>query len=884
MENDKQDESAENKATAKEGSKEEAGEKNKEETAENQDQPVNKSNVVIGDRNITDLKAGGDINIISQLHRPDFFTPYLDDYIDQKFTGPAITRTLVEVIRRERFLLLGGEGYDKSGLARHIAWKLSVLSNGKIPYVKEWDTNQNPQNLVLHIQKEKNADIFILPDISPQHVDYDLSALYRTTQHKNHYVVVSTNHPFKKWKLEQDVKRLSWQPAPGEPLYESRDLVNLLLNQLADNNKTLPPGLKGKVFTADGPLIENLQIKNVAEELKTPDSIHTFVKSLTTVNTTLNRSVVEEVLDNCCSDKRTLRQWFYHSLSSRAQLIAIGLCLFEGLNDDQFFAAMDALVEHSWHKKDTTLQRLDYYDIEELGNYYRLKSLGQSGLKQIESPLPELRHHMLETIWNTHRRQILSTLPVIEKLIIDSVAFTPLNAELYGNYERRRLLREVMGETLCHIGLKFEGSIQGALLEHTLLNLAAAENLGVQSVVARAIARWRFYDQDDKLFDTLHRWQEDKILKLLNSIQGDVRYTENSKVKEVFIKTTVALTVGYAAQYDPPNQLNQKLCDLLPQLAKDCTNKYIRNGFTRYTLPLVVRYHAAQVREMLYEMVKENELREYIGASLMTAVQEGVEEAAVILDTWFQRCEQERPRHYQKDETTHRDKVTATIAYAYGWLRAETEDHGEKDCLIKMADGFQRLGAILQKESHPIIRQATMIAIIRQLFFQFDNVHPHFKKLLSFLYGDERDLLALVLVDLHLDRRADLENGENSFEWEQRKFPVWIHREPSFTTVETTMKKWFKEKDSTAAAQLALKFMLSDKLNDFREKEKEFIDQHKEEEKKTPQNRQNNLLSTEPIPYPNEKNKLSIRVVSWWVAMLQPHYRENVRALLPQQG
>jgi hypothetical protein len=563
-------------------------------------------------------------------------------------------------------------------------------------------------------------------------------------------------------------------------------------------------------------------------------------------------------------------------LSNREQLIALGLCLFDGFYDDQFFAAMEKLVEQSWHKRDSSLRSLDYCDMDALSSYYRLNPLSQDGIQKVESHLTEQRQKLMETVWNSHRRQIFAALPLIEKLVKDSVAYSIENQELFGTTKRRRLLREVLGETLCSIGLKPANSIKGTLLEGTLLKLAAEENLGVQAVVARAMAQWRFYDQDEKLFNTLKRWQNDKIMKMLKSFL-DVRYSENSKSPKIFIKATVVLTVGFAALHDPPNQLKDTLCDLLKQLAEDSSNRFIRIRFAHYTLPLVVRFHAAQLREMLYDMAREPYLNEPIGVSLAIAVQEGSEEAGEIIESWFQRCSDERPRRYSRKEITHREAVMATVAYAYGWI----EYDNEKDGLITIDEGFQRLSAILQNEDSPFVRHASIVAIIRQMVFNFEKVENHLKHLFARMHEGERTLLVDELVNVHLQQRAELENEEEYFTWRQGLFPVWINRARPLTTVERVMQKWLKETDSEEAAQIALEFDLSDQLMDFKDQEKTFINQQKEAWEKMEQQNQEKEFLTQPVFRVKKKHRFTIWLVSWLVAFTQKKYRDKIRWLLP---
>lgn len=174
--------------------------------------------------------AGRDI--INQQYKPEFFSPNLDDYEDSQFISPAETPKLVKMALEEGFLIIGGDGYDKSALGRYIALRVWNHFNGNAIEVKEWASSSNPQNLELHLQMKKKPTIFILPNISPHNVGYNLSTLYSTAHSRKHYVVISTDTSLGQWKLDANMQRLAWQPDSSKDLFNSQELVKLLLTKL----------------------------------------------------------------------------------------------------------------------------------------------------------------------------------------------------------------------------------------------------------------------------------------------------------------------------------------------------------------------------------------------------------------------------------------------------------------------------------------------------------------------------------------------------------------------------------------------------------------------------------------------------------------------------
>lgn len=625
--------------------------------------------------------------------------------------------------------------------------------------------------------------------------------------------------------------------------------------------------------------MSNILLSEVAAKLKTPESIDIFVRSLTAVESPLEEPKIEELLEKCSGDKRALQQWFNTSLSPHEQLITIGLCLFEGLYDDQFFAVMETLIEQSWHKRDMTLQGLDYCDLDALISYYRLDSPGQTDLKKIESRLPKQRHELLKMAWDTHRRQIFSALPVIEDLVKNSVLKNNVNREIFSSSKKCRLIREVASETLSAIGLKSINSIEDTLYEDTLLRLAAEENLEVQAVAARAMAQWRVFNQDEKLFDTLQRWQlqttaRQIIRSILENKNPDIDITP-----QIYIKATIALTVGFASLYDPPNQLDATLCKLLEQLAKDASNPFIRSRLANYTLPLVTRFHSSLLRGMLYDMAKNPLLSEPIGASLASAIREGVEESAKILDSWFHRCNRERPERYSKKEITHREALMAVAAYAYGWL-----DYEENDGLVSADKGFERLTIILKNEVSPHVRKAAVEAAILQIIFNLEKAEKYLEYLLSSMDNYEQKTVIEGLVQEHLEQRVQLKGGDEYFKWQGHLYEAWLNEERPLTPIEEMVRKWIKNCDNRITQQVAFRLKTSKSLVDFEKEEEKFIDQAKKKmEEQEEMRRANERVYQSPlIETTNADNNVTGSLITRILTTGEEKCRELVRGVLPE--
>jgi hypothetical protein len=825
-----------------------------------------------------------------------FFDLPLHDYDYKAQTLPKHAEQLVQKTKKEKFYVLAGDGYDKDELSKYIAWKLIGDDPAISQEVKVWVNCANLQDFDLYLQKKCTPNIFILRDILPHNIDNNLSRLYKTAQANIHYIILITNIDKEKWKLEGDVKRLFWQPQSTESLYRPQDLLEILLMKLKEVTNILPLGLRNREFKKGDPLMGNLLLTEVVRDLKSPQSIDVFIHRLINfekdsanpLNTNKKAIVslpdLHRLIEDCGDDKRRLRHWYDISLSPREKLIALGLCLFDGFYDEQFFAAMEILIEHSWHKWEPTLKGLDYYDLESLGHYYSLNSLGQGGIKRVESRHPKMRKQFLETLWNSHRRQIFSTLPVMERLVKDSVLPGLGNRELYGTKQRCQILRDEISETLCCIGLRSETSIKGTRLEETLLSLASVENIEVQAVVARAIAQWRDYGQDEQLFETIQRWQDHKttILDMIRSFLKDndaKGQTQDREPPETYIKATVALTVGFAAQYDLPNVMNDKLCHLLKQLATDTTNDFILERFSRYTLPLVVRLHVNQLREMLQQMTEYAHLNIAIGKSLAIAYDTNPLEVVEILDAWVDQYKRNRPTHFSHNELSHPEKILATAAIAYGWMQ-----YKKNTGPLTIDDGFRRLKTMLGKEISQYVRNAAMRAIIMQVVNNFENAADNIKELFAVMHKHEIADFVQQLVWIYLFQRQELNEGDTFFRWDNKKYNVWIYRDQSLTQVEKIINRWLKDSEDEMSRQIAFKFNFSPELNNFRQEEERFVKQKKRKlqdlEEQKEKSKQAYYAPT--FESTNESETFFIVLASWLATLKKRENFAIIRSLLPE--
>lgn len=818
---------------------------------------------VVQQKAVKDIQAGRDISVgdITQIahqtvvqQKTDFFELSLEQYKSSNFPSPKITESLLEKLKQQRLLVLGGSrDVDKDSLARHIASCLveSLSSDNQKIIAEEWSRSSGLQGIDVKLQNTKASTILVLTRVLPQDVGYDLARIQRSATLANHYVVLSTDIPFATWKLSDSAKEFSYE----------------------------------------------LASKDVADS---------------------------ERLSNKLSTEERLSQWYHEKRDRpREQLLALGLNFFSGLFDDQFFAALEEVVERSWKRRDESLRSLDYCDLDNLSDFFNFTETKAQGT-QIEIRFSKQRQILFKVAWNSHRRQILSALPVLVNIVRKSVTEKRSNQELYDTEAKRRQIRKVISETISEIGAISESAIQP-----TLLQLAADENILVKSTAAYAMARWRDsdYGLDEQLFNTLHTWIDQiQSYHIIDQVDAFLkgRETNNQTLKaQDYIKTTVALTVGYAALYDSPidapgsQGLSEELFDLVKKLAGD-TSLLVRQAFFDETLSRVLYLHLIQLSEWLLGIVKQQasssdskpEVIKFsnagIGRSLAIAYTRLPGRTVKLLDDWIEEAHRIASSDIDASEITARESLIATVAWTYGVIEFKQSEN-----FLSPTNVFERLHNLLKAEKHPFAREAILEAIIYQASRNLRDVESQLQSLISYAQDNECEQIITAMGLIYLQQRINLRGGDR---WAIKKindysfrYEIWLDSQRPQTEIEEIMYDWV-ENGNPFTQQVAIRSLISfaKLLDEDEEKEREKIltrldeDEEKEREKERRKSLakldENSSLKKRKIPehgasfilswltillkgfqYVTFRNKFSDSFAQEWL-----YYRRVISGVLPE--
>lgn len=765
-------------------SEEKAG-KNEEEKGRPLDEPkvVNSYNRFVNAENI----------FVSGAQEEGFSTVAREPLLELPY--PERTPEFVTRARKQTILLLGGPYEEKLEVARQVARFLAeqppALKGGAPPTslkVRERGQHSNLPGLLLAIQREKSPAVLILADLHPQNVDYDLRRVRKEAESLHHLVIMTTEDSRDSWEAAlQDGLQESWVELNREGLYHPDSLASELVRLLAQAIKAnrLPKGAFEPAHQPRKSTIGGVGLEEIASRLGTPGSIAFFVDQLCGLEqgSQVDPGIVEKLIAAAVDLKLQIERWFA-KMKPEERILAIGLNFFEGLRDDQCFAALEQWVKHIRSHRDPSQRAFDYVDVYNLKNYFG-EFEDDSSAVRFASRSSRFRQGLFKTAWRGHRRQILGALPLLTRLVCESVEKDSNDWELYGSEEHRGQLRGAVCRTISELG-----RLSARAVERALVTLAGHQELEIQQVAALAMAMWRGGGTSAQLFEMLDRWLRSYGRQA--TAQGSSPHSENKTEDQpkVHVLETITLTVAWAAESDPPGQLKPELVELFKQLALE-EHLLVRVRFSQ-ALRYVMSLHLVQLRDerLLHHLLRHGpDLDLVLGSSLASAYQRSPEQVKETLERL--KAESAKPR----PDGPSRIALLSTVAYAYGSL-----DYKQGGPLT-LAQGFQWFQQVLAREENPALRNTVLTAAAFQAIRDFQQVAPHMQELMAEVRGEERAQILSILMAIYLKQRQEQQGGTRI---EERSLPVWLDVPRPPTDIENALVTWSQSPETPEAQRIAL--------------------------------------------------------------------------------
>lgn len=794
-----------------------------------------------------------------------FFPFPVDQYAPPRYPSLRPMKEFFDRVKNHHLLVIGGSNeLDKTEIARHLAWyvrqELPLDStdpesekdekdtdaevNGKKKKQKkslhrqvyEWQRSEKALGLHTIIRTTPDSTIFILPQLEPKDVGFDLTALQKAAVGGRHYVIISVIKPLNSWKLGSEAQTSIWYDLKDDNLWDPEPLARALIAVLDENRHYFSTEFLPEIMEPNQQFVGPLTYSEVAKQLRTPTNIITFVNLLRAENQPDQEHIICQLIESAKGGEQMLKQWFHTQLTPQERLLAVSICLLDGLYDNQFFAVLERLLDSLWRQRLPLMGFFDYGDLDNLSNlikpvdvtrgvptepYPTLEETDPASLYQakVEVRSPDLRRKLLKIAWSSHRRWILATLPGLVELVQRSALFTH-PAELFGSQPKRMLFREVISDILTELGL-----ISLPAIEDTLIQLAADEQIAVQAVAARAMAQWRDFGLDDALFETLQSWQYNtRVIAFIDFLLNE-KDRQNRAKPLAYIRATVALTVSYAAQYDHPGHLSDKLCDLLNDLADDST-PLVRNRFCNHTLLWVVPWHLEKLRDFLHDLPLKNTEAFYepIAIALASTYEVAPYQVLETVDMWLKEGRDKRPKEVP-DNVTQREALMAAAILTYGYIW-----YDQRIGPLTIRWTFVKMRQILEEEEHPLVRGAVIATIALQARQAFGQVEALLPDLIKEMKPSERATLVDEMTKIYLEQRRELKGGEKTIKIKGQDYPVWLDSSRPLTEIEHQMEGWVQKMERPVAQEMGLQASVGF-VKEFDQLEKEELDKIRKQDK-----------------------------------------------------
>lgn len=761
--------------------------------------------------------VGHDLYVIERQEvftEPDFAPLDLDDFLPPTFPESDAIPVLLRLLRQNHLVLIGraepDDLEDKRTFARHLA-ACHQQSSG-LP-VREWISDQAPgaQRLDYHLRQTDEPTIFVLNDMHPVDVDHDLSALVTAARNNSHFVIATTHSSRHVWA---NIDPQHWCSVANGDAYSAEYLERLLRRELEDHASGFPDFLKAHLENDE--LVPGTRIRHAAMRIHHPLRIMTFAQELGQIPLPQDISEIHERLEALDGSRNALRKWFLR-LDHDEQVLTLGLALFHGLFDDQMFAGVERLIESIWRRRDPRQKTYDYTDLIQVGAYFRLEGIRHGRPFRIEVS-PDHLQELFQLAWDFHRRRLMSSLPALVEIARDAVRDRPrldigedpeqdapareteesieeaaratrwyrtqTGVELFGSPRRNRQLRASISAALAQIG---ELSIEAVKV--VLRNLGTDGYRGSQEIVAQTVSRWRESTPTNlasQLFDLLRDWERARVRKELGVSDQD----------KSNLGTTVALALGYAGRFDPPNALHEELVDLLVKLATRNEEVSIRSALRDPVIPRLIAWHPRKLAATVEgHLALHSELRLAVAQGYAEAYAHRTTEVMELLDTWHEQVLSDSL------EWATKCGVGVIVARAYGFIHPSRDSTGWTLEAI-----LERLRAFLSQERNREIRHAAFAAAFSQFQGNLADGALPLRRLVdeTSLLAD-RPYLMRLLARLYLDERLKAGPGEDVVSVEGKSYDLWITAESPrpLTGVELCLYQWLLDGSHPVTQQIA---------------------------------------------------------------------------------
>ena len=749
----------------------------------------------------------GDITYIyeNSQHKVYFEKVEVDSETFKGYISPVFARVSEEKLEKNRILFLGGgHNFNTNMFMKFLAHRSGRTDTSL--NIKESMGLPDAYSLLHAIQKESTPCVFLIYRATPESLEYNFNELKKIISAGKHYILISTYSPKEAWQFNTLDSEDLWHEIPARDAYVKDDLIRKMMAGIQERKLVLP---------------NLVNLAEVSLSLGVPENIEMFIEKLAECTPVTTDTIHACLTYASPGDASGIVQWF-HNLQHDQKLIVLGLALFSGLREIQFFDAMDMLIEEGWSGRSHRLKQIDYHDILPLLSYFKIDN------GYVVAKYPEQTPGLLGVAWKTHRRFIDAALPILIKLVMQSASETAFNWKLFGNQWLRHIVRQVITASLTSLG-----KVDFPTVEYVLLSLASSEQFDARMVAAETLANLR-PDLGDKWYETIETWQNKlEIQDLISHLKTDMAMKEE-KAEDVnapihYIQATIAAALGAVAQKESVNGLDRRVLEQVKRMAR-LRNKLVVKS-VQHTLRLISARHTSLVSDSLREdFLIHTIFIQHIAAGLADGYNNLAPlEVKKVLFQWIDDINQNPAQRKKYLEFIDEDKVLCCIILTFQLI----DYHITTDGKITLEEAYETLDFLRRHNHQPVVRDyllKAMVALIKEYLRNPSNLTINY---ISNLDEEERDKLVKAFRYQYLVQRKEQEGGDYRMRISNQVIPVWVNEsDRPKTNIERLMKEWLNYPDESIQQIAALSMI---KFTEVEDQEKLSIDAYLIEQSRIPE-------------------------------------------------
>lgn len=564
--------------------------------------------------------------------------PFRSEIIDSLRAAIINHRLLIVHVRPDtpgRWLL------EETALAVR-EFRSSQMSNGTVPLTirvyrpSDDDDEDNPTSILNAVEAEFHAQadptILLIPSATRQHLGWDFESIYRLAAVHGHFVLAATTLPPKAWDC-QPGERDHWREIQkDEALFRPAFLTAYLRQRLIERQTRLPRAIQQKTQANDILLGNDWTIAQTAERLKSPVNIDAWLQTVSHLHKGLDVVDLQKLVQEFVSQdlRHIMMRWYRDILDSKERLLALGLCLLDGLEESQILTALNGLKREIWEQLGASGSIIDHIDLLDLQTFFTIRKISTTEIR-IESAISGQRQILLDLALEHHPMHLRVVIPWLAQVIKNSNDSKAARSLLYTTKAHRDQIRLAASTNLCDLCL-----LAPNLVDSALLQLVADRRYAVQVCLARILARWLLLDPNGRVPALLAYWRNDSNVQkdIRSLLHQDEAPTSKDDTPTTLVNGVVILTVSYVWRYAKPGDDIPELSQLLLSAVQDQSPR-IRNYLQQYVLPLLPQY-SIQLDPVLRLLVRDENFRPQIIDALVAAYRDTSREINNLLKRWFQ--------------------------------------------------------------------------------------------------------------------------------------------------------------------------------------------------------------------------------------------------------